>query len=212
MKRPTFWGTKTYTYEFVFEAEGTSLKGKAGLLGTQETFDISDGHINGNDLWFTWLQAGQPVARFTGTLYGEGGQLALVMEETGSKRLPEATGGKIHPMTGFRNDGTEPWYSWFPSLMERGKMGPYKTLAGVIHQIYQKGDLKTAATLATVLNHMWDSSEAALLKRSPDTWGQIDHAMDGFILPIIRYQGGKPDPADVEKRYQEYLEKLKLAN
>jgi hypothetical protein len=210
---PVAWGDKTYTYEFVFAESGPSLTGKSALLGTSNVFDITDGQVDGDHFSFNWRRNGNVVAHFTGLRCGESGeQIALLMEDASGQRLPEVTGGAVHPMTGFRNDGVEPWYTWFPNPLEQGKMASYKALAEVIHECVDKGDIKTAAKLAAVLNHDWDSGQTALLKSVPDTWNQIDRAMDAFILPIIRYRGGLPDPGDVDQKYQLYLTKLKLAN
>jgi hypothetical protein len=137
--------------------------------------------------------------------------LALLMEEVGARRVPQATGGTIHPMTGYRNDGTEPWYTWFPSLIDKGKMGTYSTLARVVYETYKKGDMKLAAVLGQILNNTWDHGEKALLASSPELWATIDRAMDAFIMPIIRYHGGMPDAADVDKKYGDYITKLKKA-
>ena len=53
----------------------------------------------------------------------------------------------------------------------------------------------------------WDTREKALQKKSPDLWGQIDKAMDGFIKPL---QDKSPDPAKVQAAYDTFIAKLKL--
>jgi hypothetical protein len=207
---PFVRGAKTGTYEFAFNASGSNLSGDAALLGDRERFKIDDGRIDGDDITFTLSQAGQAMARFTGKVYGD--QLALVMESAGGKQPSDIWGGGIHALTAYRNDGETPWHTWFPTLLDKGRMGIYSTMARLVYEAYQKRDMVNAATLAAILNDVWDHSEGDLQKRSPEIHDKIDFAMDTFLIPIDRYKGGMPDPAKVERDYKDYMAKLKLAN
>lgn len=213
---PFVWGTTPYTYYFNFEIKGDSVSGTSGRLGSHTTYKIGEGRINGNEVSFSWLEGNQPVARFTGTLYED--LLNLEMEEVVGKRLPEAVGGRIHPMTAIRNPGDEPWYSWFPSAVDHTKMGVYRALANVTNALVKKGDWEDAGMTSEILGHLWDANRTEWIRnfkdprRGPEAWREIDKAMDLFILPIERYRAGKPELPDVEKAYRSYLETMKVGN
>ena len=87
-------------------------------------------------------------------------------------------------------------------------MTPYRTLAADTLKAFQAHDMPTAKKKARELEVAWDSGEKALQKKSPDLWGQIDKAMDGFIKPL---QGKSPDPAKVQAAYDTFIAKLQLA-
>ena len=96
-------------------------------------------------------------------------------------------------------------------------MGPYRALAQMIYRDFQKGDLATAATLARVLERLWDKAEdyggdAALSKTNHALFEEIDKAMDQFVSPLVESKGKAPDPAKVKAAFNLYLEKLRLAD
>ena len=88
-------------------------------------------------------------------------------------------------------------------------MTPYRKLATETLQAFMSHDRTAAKTKARELEVAWDTHEKALQKKSPDLWGQIDRAMDGFIKPVL--QGKSPDPAKIQAAYDTYLAKLQLA-
>ena len=87
-------------------------------------------------------------------------------------------------------------------------MTPYRTLAADTLQAFKAHDMPTATKKARELEVAWDTREKALQKKSPDLWGQIDKAMDGFIKPV---QDKSPDPAKVQTAYDTFIAKLQLA-
>ena len=87
-------------------------------------------------------------------------------------------------------------------------MTPYRKLATDTLQAFQAHDMPTAKKKARELEVAWDTHEKALQKKSPDLWGQIDKAMDGFIKPV---QDKSPDPAKVQTGYDTFIAKLQLA-
>jgi len=87
-------------------------------------------------------------------------------------------------------------------------MTPYRTLAADTLQAFKAHDMPTAKKKARELEVAWDTREKTLQKKSPDVWGQIDKAMDGFIKPV---QGKSPDPAKVQTAYDTFIAKLELA-
>lgn len=101
--------------------------------------------------------------------------------------------------------------------VDNTKMGPYRALAQHTFAEFQKGDSAAAAQLARVLERVWDKGEdyggdTALRKTHPDLFEEIDKAMDDFITPLTEYKTKTPDPAKVKAAYNNYLEKLKLAD
>ena len=88
-------------------------------------------------------------------------------------------------------------------------MTPYRNLAADTLKAFKANDMPTAKKKARELEVAWDKNEKALQKKSPDLWGQIDKAMDGFIKPVM--QGKSPDPAKVQTAYDEFIAKLQLA-
>lgn len=101
--------------------------------------------------------------------------------------------------------------------VDNSKMGPYRALAQHTFAEFQKGDNAAAAQLARVLERVWDKGEdyggdTALKKTHPDLFEEIDKAMDEFITPLTEYKTKTPDPAKVKAAYNNYLEKLKLAD
>jgi hypothetical protein len=93
--------------------------------------------------------------------------------------------------------------------VEDTNMGPYRALAQLSFQAFQKGEHATAATLARILERTWDKGEADFEKSNPDLRGKIDRAMDAFIKPIMAYASKRPDPVQVQAAYKDYLDKLK---
>ena len=87
-------------------------------------------------------------------------------------------------------------------------MTPYRTLAADTLKAFKAQDLATAKKKARELESAWDTREKALQKKSPDVWGQIDKAMDGFIKPV---QEKSPDPAKIQMAYDTFIAKVQLA-
>jgi len=107
----------------------------------------------------------------------------------------------------------------FPQVagVDNTKMGAYRALAQVIYHDFQKGDLATAATLARVLERLWDKAEdyggdAALSRKNHELFDEIDKAMDQFVEPLVESKTKAPDPAKVKAAFNMYLEKLRLAD
>jgi hypothetical protein len=105
--------------------------------------------------------------------------------------------------------------------VDNTRMGAYRALAQLSFQAFHKGDNATAATLARILERTWDNGEGgggekSLRKTNPDLFAQIDKAMDDFMHPLIHYPSDTvtktPDPALVQAEYNNYLDKLKLAD
>jgi hypothetical protein len=97
------------------------------------------------------------------------------------------------------------------------KMGAYRALAQHMYADFQKGDLAAAAELGTILERLWDKAEeyggdTALAKTNRKLFDEIDKAMDQFIIPITESKGKAPDPAKVKAAFNQYMEKLKLAD
>jgi hypothetical protein len=101
----------------------------------------------------------------------------------------------------FRGDQFCPRQSSHPG--RRGgqhRNGPYRALAQLSFQAFQKGDNATAAELAHILERTWDAAEEggadrSLAKTNKDLFEQIDKAMDVFIKPVMHYSANAPDPA-----------------
>lgn len=101
--------------------------------------------------------------------------------------------------------------------VDNTKMGPYRALAQLIYAAAQRGDNATAATLAKILERTWDKAEdyggdTAISKTKHAAFEQIDKAMDQFISLFLDRPGTAPDPARLKSAYNQYLEKLKLAD
>jgi len=101
--------------------------------------------------------------------------------------------------------------------VDNTKMGPYRALAQLAFAASQKGDNATAATLAKVLERLWDKAEdyggdTALSKTNRARFDEIDKAMDQFIALLIDHPNSAPDPARLKAVYTAYLDKLKLAD
>jgi hypothetical protein len=87
--------------------------------------------------------------------------------------------------------------------VDNTKTGPYRALAQLSFQAFQKGENATVATLARVLERTWDMAEGGGGERSlgttnPDQFKEIDEAMDVYIKPVMYYAPKAPDPAKVE--------------
>jgi hypothetical protein len=100
--------------------------------------------------------------------------------------------------------------------VDNSKMGAYRALAQHIYGDLQKGDVQAAAEMGRVLERVWDKAEdyggdTALSKTNHELFEQIDKAMDQFLTPIWEAKG-KPDLAKIKAAYNNYLEKLKLAD
>jgi hypothetical protein len=101
--------------------------------------------------------------------------------------------------------------------VDNSKMGPYRALAQLAFAASQKGDNATAATLAKVLERNWDKAEdyggdTALSKTNKALFEEVDKAMDQFIALLLEHQNAAPDQARLKVLYNNYLEKLKLAD
>jgi hypothetical protein len=93
-------------------------------------------------------------------------------------------------------------------------MGPYRALAQMSFQAFQKGDFATAAELSRVLERTWDAAEErggsqSLGSRNKDLFEQIDQSMDGFIKPLLHYATKAPTADVIEPAYKTFLEELK---
>jgi hypothetical protein len=94
------------------------------------------------------------------------------------------------------------------------RMGPYRALAQLSFQAFQKGDITAAAELARILERTWDAAEEgggdrSLIKTNKDLFEQIDKAMDVYIKPIMRYASKAPEPAAAQAAYNDFLPNLK---
>ena len=87
-------------------------------------------------------------------------------------------------------------------------MTPYRKLAADALAAFKAQDMAGAKKKARELEVAWDDGEKALKKKSPDVWGQIDKAMDGFVKPL---QGKGADPAKIQSAYDAFIAKLQLA-
>jgi hypothetical protein len=101
--------------------------------------------------------------------------------------------------------------------VDNSKMGPYRALARHIYGDFQKGDLTGAAEMARVLERVWDKAEdyggdTALSKTNHKLFEEIDKAMDQFIEPLMEAKGKPPDPTKVKAAFNNFLDKLKLAD
>jgi hypothetical protein len=88
-------------------------------------------------------------------------------------------------------------------------LGPYKALAKLSFDSFQKGDTQTAAVLARILERTWNSGTQDLAKKSTSRWRQANEALQHFVAPVMDTRGA--DAAIVEVAYQEFTEKLKQA-
>jgi hypothetical protein len=98
--------------------------------------------------------------------------------------------------------------------VDNTKMGPYRALAQLSFQAFQKGDIATAAELTRILERTWDAAEEeggerSLAKTNKDLFEEIDKAMDRYIKPVIHHDVKISDNATVQAAYKEFLDKLK---
>ena len=100
-------------------------------------------------------------------------------------------------------------------------MGPYRALAQLSYQAFQKRDLVQAAELSRILERTWDQGEWHNQTEGPaGSWCKanhaacegIDKAMDVYIKPIIQYTEKTPDAKAVLAAYSAFLEQLKKTN
>ena len=101
--------------------------------------------------------------------------------------------------------------------VDNSKMGPYRALAQHIYGDLQKGDVLGAAEMGRVLERVWDKAEdyggdTALSKTNHELFEEIDKAMDQFLTPIWETKGKSPDLGKIKAAYNNYLEKLRLAD
>lgn len=101
--------------------------------------------------------------------------------------------------------------------VDNSKMGAYRALAQHAYAEFQRGDLAAAAQIARSLERVWDKAEdyggdMALHKTHPDLFEQIDKAMDAFVTPLEEYKTKAPDAARLKAAFNNYMEKLKLAD
>src|ERR1700694_2163511 len=97
--------------------------------------------------------------------------------------------------------------------VDNSKMGPYRALAQLAFAASQKGDNATAATLAKILERVWDKSEdfggdAALAKTNHTLFHDVDKSMDRFISMLLNHATAPPEPAAVKAAFTEYMGKL----
>ena len=95
-----------------------------------------------------------------------------------------------------------------PKPAAADNMTAYRMMAADTLQAFKAHDVPATKKKARELEEAWDTNEKALQKKSPDVWGQIDKAMDGFIKPV---QGKSPDPAKIQTAYDAFIAKLQLA-
>lgn len=93
-------------------------------------------------------------------------------------------------------------------------MGPYRALAQLAFQAFQKKDMAAAAELSRILERTWDAAEetggpTSLGVKNKQLFEQIDKAMDAFIKPVLHYATKAPDPVAVNKAYNDFLGNLK---
>jgi len=101
--------------------------------------------------------------------------------------------------------------------VDNSKMGAYRALAEHAYVEFQQGNLPAAAALCRALERVWDKAEeyggdTALARTNRRLFDEIDKAMDQFISPITEAKGKGPDAAKVKAAYNNYMEKLKLAD
>src|ERR1700686_5927501 len=101
--------------------------------------------------------------------------------------------------------------------VDDSKMGPYRALAQLAFAASQKGDNATAATLAKILERVWDKSEdfggdAALAKTNRTLFDDGDKSMDRFISMLLNHATAPPEPAAVKAAFAEYMGKFQLAD
>ncbi len=101
--------------------------------------------------------------------------------------------------------------------VDNTKMGPYRALASLAFNASQKGDNATAATLAKILERTWDKSEdyggdTALSKTNKKLFDEVDKAMDQFVSLLVEHPTAAPEAARLRAAYNNYLDKLKLAD
>ena len=84
-------------------------------------------------------------------------------------------------------------------------MEPYRMLAQMTHQAYQRGDDALATLFARILERLWDNCLPELRATPSTNWKQIDANMGRFINPILQYARGRarrPDPAEEIAAYE----------
>jgi hypothetical protein len=101
--------------------------------------------------------------------------------------------------------------------LEDARTSAYRSLAKMSFEAFEKGDYRTASTLAAILERTWDTGEEfggenALLALNPALFSKIDRALDRFIDPLMDYEAKKPDPALVRNTYDLLLEALREAD
>jgi hypothetical protein len=98
--------------------------------------------------------------------------------------------------------------------VDNTSMGPYRALAQLSFEAFQRKDARTAAELSRILERTWDAAEEhgganSLGIRNKQLFEEIDEAMDAFIKPIIHYTTETPDTLAVTTAYKVFLSKLK---
>jgi hypothetical protein len=100
------------------------------------------------------------------------------------------------------------------------RVGPYRALAQLSYQAYERGDIWTAVELARVLERTWEAGEErggekSLAKVNPELFRQIDSAVDHFVEPLIDYVLGQanelPDTVEFQRTFSDLIAKLKMA-
>lgn len=91
------------------------------------------------------------------------------------------------------------------------KLNRFRSLARMAMDSVTKNDMAAARNYCHTLESEWDQGASGLQRTSPQVWNQIDQAMDDFIHPIINSGTGVHDKAALNTAYQNFLDKLKLA-
>jgi hypothetical protein len=183
---------------FVLHVDGNRLTGYMGAPGGTRRVPL-EGETHGAQFTFTFDQntvTGKMLSNTSIelTIPGREGARTYVVPKTpgASKSIPEAA----KAING----------------VDQSTMGPYRALATLAYEAFQKGELDKAATFAQLLGRVWDQGEMALNKKSPDLWLSIDKAIDEFVGAVKSAKKKAPDPAKVEALYRDFLEKLKPAD